>query len=270
MALVAITREMGSLGTYVGMEVATRLRGECLREDITREAAREFAVPEDRLVEAIEARPGLFESVGRSARRYQAFVAAEVLEAALRERVVIIGRWSTFLLGGIRHAVRVRVCAPAEVRAARLMERLGVTRAEAEARMRRYETGVRARVRQVFDADWRDPLQYALTINTDQVNLDTAARQILELIAAPEFQATGDSRRLLRDRALAARVTAVLRAERETGALDLAVRAVEGRVTLAGTAPTADAVRAALDVVRRVPGVSDAESDVTVTRMPVR
>lgn len=270
MALVALTREMGSLGTYVGMEVATRLGCECIREDITREAAREFAVPEDRLVQAIETRPGLFESMGRSARRYQAFVAAEVLESALRERIVIVGRWSTFLLAGIPHAVRVRVCAPPDVRTGRLMERLGVERQEAETRIRKYEAGVRARVRHVFDADWRDPLQYALTINTGQVSLETAAHQILDLIKAPEFQPTEDSRRVLRDRALAARVTAVLRAGEETARLDLAVRADGGRVTLAGTAPSTTAVEAALGVARGVPGVGSADSEVAVTRMPVR
>jgi cytidylate kinase len=270
MPLVAITREMGSLGTYVGLEVAARLGAECVREDITREAAREYAVPEDRLVEAIEARPGLFESMGRSSRRYRAFVAAEVLDSALRERVVIIGRWSTFLLAGIRHAVRVRVCAPADVRASRLMERLAVDRPEAEARMRRYEAGVRARVRQVFDADWRDPLQYALTINTGEVSLETAAGQILDLVQAPEFEPTEASRGALKDRALAARVTASLRADRATFRLDVAVRAQGSHVILVGAAPSEAAVEAALGVARDVPGVSRATSEVTVTRMPVR
>jgi CMP/dCMP kinase len=270
MVIVAITREMGSLGTYIGMDVAVRLGYAFVREDITREAAREYAVEEERLIAAVEERPGLFESVTRSTRRYQAFVATEVLEAACRERVVIIGRWSTFLLAGIRHAVRVRVCAPEDVRVARVMERLGVPREEAQARIRRYDVGVRTRVRQVFDADWRDPLQYALTINTGEVSLEAGVGQVLALTQAPEFAPTDTARAALRDRALAARVQAGLRADRRTARLPLDVRAADGAVTLAGTVGDDADLAAALAVAREVPGVTGVASEVQLIRMPVR
>jgi hyperosmotically inducible periplasmic protein len=268
MAIVAITREMGSFGTHIGMEVAARLGYAFVREDITREAAREYDVREDRLVEVIEERPGLFEAMTRSVRRYQAFVAAAVLEAAVRDRVVIVGRWSTFLLDGIRHAVRVRVCGPEEARAARVETRLGVDRAEALERIRKYDAGVRARVRHVFEADWRDPLQYALTINTGQVSLESGVAQVLALVHAPEFQPTDASRGALQDRTLAARVRAALKADRKTSRLDLGVRAADGAVTLAGTAGDAADVEAALAVARVVEGVTGASSEVQVVRMP--
>ncbi len=58
MTVIAMTKEMGSLGTYVGIEVAKRLGYEFVRQDIIREAAREFEVPEEALVRAVEERPG--------------------------------------------------------------------------------------------------------------------------------------------------------------------------------------------------------------------
>jgi len=270
MPIVAITREMGSLGTFIAKEAARRLAYEFVRQDITRDAAREYEVLEEHLVGAVEERPGLFEVLTHSARRYQEFVAVEVLEAAQREGVVIVGRWSTFLLRGIRHAVRVRVCAPLETRIVRIMERLGVDRAEALRRIRANDEGVRARVRQVFEAEWSDPLLYDLSLNTDQVSLEAGVAQLLGLVAAPEFQPTEASRQELRDRALTARVRAALRTNRETARLEVGVRVERGRVTLAGTLFRDDELAAALRVARGVEGVTAVASEVQIVRMPVR
>jgi osmotically-inducible protein OsmY len=268
--VVAITREMGSLGTYIGMEVAGRLGYRFVREDITREAAMEYQVPERRLVEVVEERPGFFETMTRSARRYQAFVEAEVLQTAAGERVVIVGRWSTFLLRGIRHAVRVRVCAPRELRVARLAERLAIDRREAGRRIDAYDRAVSARIRQLFDAEWQDPLQYDLTIATTVVRLETAVEQVLRLMAAPEFQPSEESRQALADRALAARVRAALRAARATTRVEIDVRAERGRVSLAGTV-SSDAEREAVPrVARAVEGVGAVADELRVTKAPPR
>lgn len=270
MGIVAITREMGSLGTFIGMEVAKRLSYEFVRQDITREAAREYQVLEERLVDVVEERPGLFEVMTHSARRYQAFVAAEVLETALKERAVIIGRWSTFLLRGIGHAVRVRVCAPLETRLARIMERLGVERAEALRRIQASDEGVRARVRQMFDVEWADPLLYDLTINTGHASLETGVAQVLSLVQAPEFQPTEASRRELENRALAARVRAQLKASRETARVEVQIEADQGRVTLAGTVFSEAEADATLRIARGVEGVRVLDSRVQIIKVPAR
>lgn len=270
MGIVAVTREMGSLGTFIAQEAARRLGYELVRQDITRDAAREYEVLEANLVGSVEARPGLFETLTQSARRYQIFVASEVYEVALRDRVVILGRWSAFLLEGIGHAARVRVTAPLGLRVRRVMERLGIDERAARERIRRYEEGVRARIRQFFDVEWADPLRYDLVINTETVGVETGATQLVALASGPEFQPTPRSVQTLQDRALAARVRATLKARPETAALDVEVSAEERRIRLRGTV-SADRERdAAVRVAREVEGVGEVASEVTVMRMPTR
>lgn len=270
MGIVAITREIGSLGTFIGAEVAKRLGYEFIRQDITREAAREYQVLEQRLVEVVEERPGMFEVMTHSARRYQAFVAAEVLDTAVRGRAVIVGRWSTMLLQGVGHAVRVRVCAPLERRIARLMERLSVDQGEALRRIRANDQGVRARIRQVFDVEWADPLLYDLTINTGQATLETGVVEILNLVRAAEFQPTENSRRALANRALEARVRAALKAERETLRVEVDIGADGDRLRLAGTVSSEAEREAALRIASGVPGVSAVEHEMHVLDAPMR
>src|SRR5574342_103585 len=148
MPVLAMTREIGSLGTHVAHEVAKRLGYNLVRQEIIAAAAHVYEADPARLVATIEARPRLFEASKFAARRHFAFVAAEVLNAALPDNVVILGRWSTLLLRDIGHALRVRVCAPVDLRAARLTRRLKVPVDDAVHRIRRSDEGIRARLRQ--------------------------------------------------------------------------------------------------------------------------
>jgi cytidylate kinase len=270
MPIIAMTKEMGSLGTFIAIEAARRLHFEFLRNDLIKAAAREYRVLEDRLVGAVEQSPGWLERLGPPRQRYRTYVQAAVLDAALRERVVLMGRWSTIFLHGVRHAIRVRVCAPPLVRARRVMERLGLDQDEALRRIAAYDEGVRARMRQIFDLDWTDPLLYDLVINTEAVTLETGVRQVLTLVEAPEFQPTPESRAELRNRAIAARVRATLKATTATARLELDVRAAEGQVGLEGVVGSDEEREAALRVARNVRGVVGVSGDVKVFRRPVR
>lgn len=270
MPIVAMTREMGSLGSTIAFEVAERLGYEFLRNDIVRRVAGEYRVRESRLVDSLEERPGVLERLRRRGHRHRVYLEAAVLEAALRERVVFVGRWSTLFLRGVQHAVRVRICAPPEIRAQRIMTRYGVDHDEAVRRIAAYDEGVRARMRQIFDVDWRDPLLYDLVLNTEALTVASGVRQVLELVAAPEFQPTEASRRHLADRALAARVRATLKATTGTVMLDLDVLADGGRLRLAGVVASDEEREAAASVARQVPGVEEVLSEVKVFRRPVR
>jgi cytidylate kinase len=270
MPIVAMTKEMGSLGTFVALEASRRLGYEFLRNDIVRAAAREYQELEARLVGALEQPPGFLERLQPRVRRHQAYLHAAVLEAALRERVVIMGRWSTVFLRGVRHALRVRVCAPAEVRAQRVMKRLGIDHGEAMRRITAYDEGVRARMRHVFQVDWTDPLLYDLVINTEAITLETGVQQVLALAAAPEFQPTEQSRLGLWDQAVAARVRAMLKATPATARVDLDVGVSNGQAHLAGVVGSEDEREAALAVARGVRGVVSLTDDVKVFRRPVR
>jgi cytidylate kinase len=268
--VVAMTREMGSLGSPIAQEVARRLGYAFLRNDILRNAAREYRVHEASLVGAVEESPGLLERLRPPRFRYRAYLEAAVLDAALRDRVVLVGRWSTLFLRGISHAVRVRVCAPLDVRTRRVMERHTLDHEAASARVISYDDGVRARMRQMFAVDWTDPLLYDLVINTGTMSVSTAVGQVLGLVAAPEFEATPASRRLLADRALAARIRAILKATPSSAHVELDVQAMGGHVRLAGVVGSERARDAALKVAGEVPGVTGVSSEVKVFRRPVR
>ncbi|MFQ5802794.1 MAG: cytidylate kinase family protein [Candidatus Methylomirabilales bacterium] len=264
MPIIAMTKEMGSLGTFIGKEVAQKLGYEFIRQDIVREAAREYHTLEEKIVEAVEEKPGFFEVFTETARRHHIFVAAEVYEFGLRERVVIMGRWSTYLLKEVDHAVRIRVCAPLDIRVHRVMERFSIGEAEARKRIQNYDEGAASRIRQFFEVEWADPLLYDLTINTAKVSLTTGVAQVRKLMEAPEFQPTDSSLKRLQDLALAAKVRATLKSHRQTARLDVDIVGSHGEVILRGVVPEFLDRQEIERVARTAPGVHSLRSELIV------
>jgi cytidylate kinase len=266
MGIVALTRELGSMGTYIGERLAERRGYRYVRREILAEAARFGEVSEDQLLDAVEGGPGLWERLAEPGTRSYLHVAAAVLEFASADNVVLVGRWSTMLLRGVRHAVRIRVCAPLELRVTRLMERMQVSHAEAQALAERYDQGVRARLRQYFDVDWEDGDLYDLVINTERISTDEACAHIERLLDSAEYRADDASRQDVRDRTLAARVAEALKMNARTARVAADVAAHRGVVTLAGFVFSLEERDASADVARGVPGVSAVSVSMRVAR----
>ena len=266
--ILAVTREMGSLGTFIGQDVARRLGYTFIRHQIVAEAAQVYETAEESLIATVESKPGPWEALSDAARRHFAFLASEVFDAALKDNVVIMGRWATLLLRGVDHALRVRVCAPMELRIQRIVERTGVGPEEARARIRRSDEGVRARIRQFFDVEWADPALYDAVLTTDRLSVEAGADVLCHMLGRTEWQATEASRATLQDAGLSARVRAALKVTPETTRLNVKITCRGGRLQLAGTVETAVMREAAARVAAASPGVISVENNLTVTGFP--
>lgn len=268
MSILAVTREMGSLGTAIGREVARRLGYAFVRHQIIAEAAQLYDAAEENLIATVEAKPAVWDGLNEAARRHFAYVAAEVLEAALKDDVVIMGRWSTLLLRGVAHALRVRICAPREIRIRRVAESLGVGPEEARIRVQCSDQGIRARIRQFFDVEWNDPALYDLVLSTERFGEDDAADLLCQVLARPEWQASAASRAALQDNALAARVRAALKADPGTSRLNVKITCRSGRLELEGIVETAENREVAGRVAAAQPGVLGVDNRLTIMGFP--
>jgi cytidylate kinase len=268
MGIVALTRELGSMGTAIGERFAERRGYRYVRREILAEAARFGEVSEAQLLDAVEGGPSLWERLAEPGVRSYLHVAAAVLEFAATDNVVLVGRWSTMLLRGVRHAARVRICAPLELRITRLMERMQIAHPESRALIERYDQGVRTRIRQYFDVDWEDGDLYDLVINTERVSIDEACAHIDRLLDGAGFGADEASRQDVRDRALAARIAEALKMNARTARVAAHVSAHRGVVTLEGFVFSPEERDASVAVAKGVSGVSAVSASMQVARAP--
>ncbi|MCJ7551994.1 MAG: cytidylate kinase-like family protein [Anaerolineae bacterium] len=93
---------------------------------------------------------------------------------------IIVGRGGQMILRDWPNALHVRLYAPEEVRAQRLVAREGISEAAAIRSIKQSDEHKRQFIRQMFqNADWRNLKYYSLAIDTSKIPMETAARIIV-------------------------------------------------------------------------------------------
>jgi hypothetical protein len=176
------------------------------------------------------------------------------------------GWGAAHLLRPVKHAIRVRICAPFELRVQRMMARLDTNDRDAVAtEIRNSDEAQGAIAKRHFDIDWQDPEGYDLSLNTERMSVAQCAEEIVQLSRKPDFIETDESHRALSDLALQASIKAALRADPSTRGLTFGVDSEGGRVRLRGIVGTREEWKNATRVVTSVHGVTGVKSELRVT-----
>lgn len=197
--IVAIARELGAGGRAVGDAVAAALGIELLDNQIVNLVAQRIGAPESYVAERDEQVEGFVERLLRgitaaypeaqsaqklpdwSESHLVMLTEAIIKERAASESIVVIGRGAPFLLKERRDVVRVFITAPADVRIARIAQRLSLSRDDALKEMRKSDQHRAAYFKEHYNVvDWRDPRHYDLVLDTGRFGIEGAARLTVE------------------------------------------------------------------------------------------
>lgn len=266
MSIVAISPTIGSLGDEIGREVARARSYEFADREIIEKAAARFGEGVMELAHATEEKPTLWERFVDTNRRYMTYVEAIVLEMAARDNVVLAGRGAAFLLGNMRHVLRVRVTAPERIRTTRVVEQQGLVSDAAATLVRQSDNELGARVRYLYHIDWNDPLLYDLVLNTDRMTVAEGAALIERALQNARYQSSVDAMNQIRELNLTTQCRAALLAHPDTRPLDLRATYEHGQVTLTGIVEHDEQRQRAEEVIAKVPGVTSVGNNVVVRR----
>ena len=202
MSVITIARQYGAGGSSVARIVADRLGADLVDKWLIAEVARRAELAPS-VVEAEDERPvsllaRMVDSLGPVAagagmvwippypdpaydpRRVLVEITRRILlEVARSGNAVIVGRGASVVLRGPRDATHVFLYADDEIREQTVMAREIVSASVARRRMHQMDANRAAYLRQVFGVDWRDPLQYALLLNTGALGNAGTAEVIL-------------------------------------------------------------------------------------------
>jgi cytidylate kinase len=105
-----------------------------------------------------------------------------VREAARTGNAVIFGHGAQFILAEQPGVMHVRFIAPVLIRIERVMRRDGLSRAEAERRVRDEDQRRAQHIRQFYDADWHAPDPFHLIVNTALWDEEACIRLVLHAV----------------------------------------------------------------------------------------
>ena len=211
MAILSISREYRSGGEEIGRAVAEELRydyvdKERLIHDIHSAGEKWEALSK----ELDEINPSLWERFDWQYRGYVALVEAHVLEYALRNRLVVLGRGSHILLREVPYALKVRITAPLETRIERVMHQDRIDRRTAQSLIEKTDRARDGYIKSNYGQDWGDLQFYDQVFNTGLQSYEQVVKLLVQALQELDPKATPEAEQKLRGQAVAARVKARL------------------------------------------------------------
>ena len=261
MPVIAMTQEMGSLAKDVALQLAKASGLDVMRHEVLESVAGRMHVSSSLISRLREGKAGLVERLTTDEERVAVYTAQEVFALADKGNVVLRGWGATCLLRPVRHVLRVRVTRSFRKRVEWLMDHLETDDAAfAESEVRRSDDAHAARMHDQFGVTWGDPVLYDLTLNTDRLSVESCVAQIQLLADRPEFQETSESRAMLADLALNARIRAAMKDHDSTRNVNIQIESEEGKVMLSGIVLNARESAEAARIAQTVPGIESVDN----------
>ena len=257
MPLIAMTREMGSLGKDVAAGIAARQNRKVVYHEIIEPIANKMRLRKSHVERFLEGKAGLWERLTTDRTSLSIFTADETFRFLRDGSTAVIRGWgAVHLLRNIPHVVRVRICAPFELRVRRMMERLGTDNREAvESEIQLSEEAHTAITRRHFGINWRDPENYDLVLCTERLSVEDCVEEVEGMMNRARFRETPESLRMVEELALEWSVRSALRRDSRTAGCGVTVECVAGAARLTGMVDDDAAAAAIAEVAGRVEGV---------------
>ena len=272
MPLIAMNREMGSLGKDVASGVAAALGMKVQHHEMVDHLANRARIRKSHVVSFLEGKQGFLERLTVDQLKLRILTADEIVSMAENDQSVILRGWgATALFKDVPHAVRVCVSSSRRQRVKRMMERLELTD-ETQARriVEQNDESAQAVMRRHFHIDVRDINEYDMGFNTDRVGVEQCVDEIVRIVKSPQFAETEESRAKLRDLAIVHHVRASLRTHASTSHCLVRVGSLAGKVRLEGLVDNVEASKGCAEIASRIKGVTDVDNKLQVRDVPDR
>ena len=199
MAVVTLSRQLGSLGFETAQLVAQRTGFRLVWRELINQAARRAGAPEVALAVIDELNLLGLKPSPEDMQAYLNAVRTVMEELANEGDVIIVGRAGQIILANHPRTLHVRVTAPVSVRVERLAQRQGISLKAARAQVDASDRYHQSYFKRYYKLPWDGPGLYDLVINTAKLNMEDAAEIICIALgkcaarSAPPVSSAGDA-----------------------------------------------------------------------------
>jgi cytidylate kinase len=265
MAIITISREMGSGGIPIAHKVAEELGYRLIDGEAIMEAAEAYGLSAEAVEQADEKPPHFVDTLDSKQFLDLHLIELIILEAALKGNVVIYGRGGQDLLKDVNSVLRTRIIAPFEDRVERWAEREWLDPDRARYLVRKSDQQRAGFIMYYFDRNWEDSVHYDLTINTQRLSVDTAVKMICHSVKDENLVSVkANSKKVLSDLILRKRVEIAVLSAADIDAYLLEITVENGVVTLSGQVHSRAEKKAAEVHARSIEGISNVQNNIGV------
>ncbi len=232
MPIVLISSSPHGVGRELAQELERKTGWPVFSREQLVDQAHDQGIKLSRLETSIVKSPVIPEKLAREKELYLAFVTARLYENATEGNLIYYGRAGHLLLPGVSHRLRVGLGVPRQMRIDNVVRDLRLSPEKAAQYVDQLDEDIEKWVRFVHRQDAKDPGQYDIFLNLQNMSLANASVLLCDTAEMPDFRPTPAGTKRLEDLYLGARAHLRLAENEHTRGLDLEVRAVGGVVTV--------------------------------------
>lgn len=265
MAIITISREMGSGGIPIAHKTAEMLGYRLIDGEAIENMAPEYGLTRELMSQIDEKPPAFIEDLDRQIELGMSRIQLIVLEQALQGDVIIYGRGGQDLLEGIDNVLRVRVTAPFDLRVERWAEREWIDPELAYSLVRKSDQQRGGFIKYYYDRDWQDPAHYDLIINTVKLSFESAVQLIAGGVKDENLlQMKSQSKKRLRDLIIQKKIQITRLADERIVDLTFRISVKDGHVTMEGHVHSKEERLAAIDDAKSIEGVTNVTENLKI------
>jgi cytidylate kinase len=269
MAIITISRGIGSGGREFARHLAEQLGYSCLSREVLSECSKKYNIPESDLYAKLVEAPSRWKKPSKEHRQYVAYIQCSLIDAAKLNNVIYHGYAGYLFLRGVRHVLRIRLETPMAFRVEAVMREHNLDRDQASRFIEDADTERSRWVKSLYGEDWHDPLLYDLILNLKSVSIDTAGDMVSLMISRADFGTTESSVQRLNEISLECEAKAALVSDDDLWDLSIGLRANGSVVTVSGNVATKRISDKIMGIVACVKGVTDCVSHLRVSKEPL-
>jgi cytidylate kinase len=265
MAIITISRELAALGDEIAKELAKLLNYRFVDRIKLEECIKSYGVTGQNLAKYDERKPSFWASLSQDRDDYLHYLKSAILNEAKDGNCVVIGRGAFAILNGLPGVLPVYLVSSTDVRIARVKSYFHCDEKRARQIISHSDQDRIGFHKYFFEADWKSPTNYQLTINTSHIHPSICAELIKNLAVNTinnETEELFNAR--MNDLILAQRIIHHVLYEKEIAIHFLEASVSLGKVCLFGVASSASIADAAVHAAKEVPSIENVQSDIQV------
>jgi cytidylate kinase len=256
MAIITISREMGTGAYQIARDVAKKLRYTLVDGPKIAELASPYGLTPDVLERVDEKPPAYITAEDRLHASYLNTIELILLDCVKNGNVILYGRGGQDLLPGFRNLLRIRFIAPFDERVENFAEREWIDPDLARDLIRKSDHQRGGFIHFYFDRNWNDPLGYDLIYNTVKLSRSAIVESIVAAAKDPKLKAAEEEASgILDDIILAKRVETELLKSAIIENMHFKITTQNGEVLLSGHVHTEEERACAVRICDKVKGV---------------
>jgi cytidylate kinase len=255
MPIITISRTTFSGATAVAEALSEKLNYPCVSKDIIFDAAGEFDVSEQELIEAFEKSPKTWNQTPHKRINLLSYVRHSLFKRVQNHNMVYHGYAGHLLMGELTHVIRVRIIDDMAKRIGWAMDSNQIARKEALAAIEKQDQQNCDWVKFLYGVDWEHPSLYDIVLNLERIDVDGAVEILETMNQLKKFQPTEASKKAFNNELLSSQVWAALTKDPRTAKSYVRIGAQDGLITVTGSLMSDSAIQTIQSVVMKVDGV---------------